>query len=46
MTIFELNEMAGVLMEPVVMPLTNPWSDVLNGSLAAGNPFTGLDCPH
>lgn len=34
MTIFELSEIAGVPMEPVATPLTNPWSGVLDGSLA------------
>ena len=34
MTIFELSAMAGKPMEPTATPLTNPWSGVLDGSLA------------
>ncbi|GAA4496610.1 NAD-dependent epimerase/dehydratase family protein [Gluconacetobacter tumulicola] len=33
-TIFELSEIAGAPMEPASVPLTNPWSGVLDGSLA------------
>lgn len=34
MTIFELSAIAGVSMEPAPTPLTDPWSGVLDGSLA------------
>lgn len=34
MTIFELSKMAGAHMEQTATPLTNPWSGVLDGSLA------------
>lgn len=34
MTIFELSALAGAPMEPVKMPLTDPWSGVLDISLA------------
>lgn len=34
MSIFELSKIAGVPVEPVATPLTNPWSGVLDGSLA------------
>jgi len=34
MTILELSTMAGVPMEPAVTPTNNPWSGVLDGSLA------------
>ncbi len=34
MTIFELSKIAGAPMEPAATPLTNPWSGVLDGSLA------------
>ena len=34
MTIFELCEIGGASMEPVAAPLTNPWSGVMDGSLA------------
>ena len=34
MTIFELSAIVNVAVEPVATPLTNPWSGVLDGSLA------------
>jgi nucleoside-diphosphate-sugar epimerase len=34
MTIFELSAIAGKPMDPAAMPLTHPWSGVLDGSLA------------
>jgi UDP-glucose 4-epimerase len=39
MTIFELSEIAGAPLEPAATPLTNPWSGVLDGSLAQGLGF-------
>ncbi|MGC8485986.1 MAG: NAD-dependent epimerase/dehydratase family protein [Candidatus Baltobacteraceae bacterium] len=40
MTIFELSEIAGKPMDPAATPLTNPWSGVLDGSLAQSLGFT------
>jgi nucleoside-diphosphate-sugar epimerase len=40
MTIFELSAIAGEPMDPAATPLTNPWSGVMDGSLARSLGFT------
>ncbi|HEX7814978.1 NAD(P)-dependent oxidoreductase [Dyella sp.] len=40
MTILELSEIAGAPMEVTTTPLTNPWSGVMDGSLARSLGFT------